>query len=147
MCDSICLSPSAARRKAPRGFDDEEALTGDIIELARQYGRYGYRKIAALLRDAGWLVNDKRIERIWRCEGLKVPAKQPKKGRLWLGDGSCIRLRPEHLSSDIRNWTLCGVRNWTHFVRLMRLPWLTQGPFAEVRCVAFREDGSCHPGW
>ncbi len=67
-----------------------------MIELARQYGRYGYRRIAALLRDSGWLVNDKRVERLWRREGLKVPARQPKKGRLWLNDGSCVRLRPEH---------------------------------------------------
>ncbi len=67
----------------------------DMIELTRQYGRYGYRRIAALLRDAGWHVNDKRVERLWRREGLKVPMKQPKKGRLWLNDGSCIRLRPE----------------------------------------------------
>ena len=66
-----------------------------MVELVRQYGRYGYRRIAALLRDAGWQVNDKRIERLWRREGLKVPMKQPKKGRLWLNDGSCIRLRPE----------------------------------------------------
>ena len=64
--------------------------------LVRQYGRYGYRKIAELLRStAGRVVNDKRVERIWRLEGLKVPAKQPKKGRLWLADGSCIRLRAE----------------------------------------------------
>jgi putative transposase len=67
-----------------------------MIELARQYGRYGYRRIAALLRDAGWHVNDKRVERLWRREGLKVPMKQPKKGRLWLNDGSCVRLQPEH---------------------------------------------------
>ena len=67
----------------------------DIIELARQYGRYGYRKVAGLLRQAGWTINDKRVERIWRREGLKVPPKQPKRGRLWLVDGSCIRLRPE----------------------------------------------------
>ena len=67
-----------------------------MIELARQYGRYGYRRIAALLRDAGWHVNDRRIERLWRREGLRVPMKQPKKGRLWLNDGSCVRLRPEH---------------------------------------------------
>ncbi len=80
----------------PTRRDDEERLTADIIELARQYGRYGYRKIAALLREAGWAVNDKRVERIWRREGLKVPYKQPKRGRLWLTDGSCIRLRPEH---------------------------------------------------
>ena len=67
-----------------------------MIALARQYGRYGYRRIAALLRDAGWRVNDKRVERLWRREGLKVPTKQPKKGRLWLNDGSCVRLKPQH---------------------------------------------------
>ena len=128
MCDSICLSPSAAsvrrsvshrstQRKAPRGVDDEEALIADIIELARQYGRYGYRKIAALLRDAGWLVNDKRVERIWRCEGLKVPAKQPKKGRLWLNDGSCIRLRPEHRDHV---WSYDFVEDRTHDGRKFR---------------------------
>jgi putative transposase len=66
-----------------------------MIELTRQYGRYGYRRVAALLRDAGWHLNDKRIERLWRREGLKVPMKQPKKSRLWLNDGSCVRLRPE----------------------------------------------------
>ena len=67
-----------------------------MIELTRQYGRYGYRRIAALLREAGWRVNDKRVERLWRREGLKVPMKQPKKGRLWLNDGSCVRLRPAY---------------------------------------------------
>ena len=62
----------------------EERLTAYIVELARQYGRYGYRKIAALLRStAGWVVNDKRVELIWRQEGLTVPQKQPKRGRLW----------------------------------------------------------------
>ena len=67
-----------------------------IIELATQYGRYGYRRITAMLRQEGWKVNHKRVERLWRKEGLKVPQKQPKRGRLWLNDGSCIRLRPEH---------------------------------------------------
>jgi putative transposase len=86
----------STQRKLPVGRADEERLVADIIELARQYGRYGYRRIAALLRDAGWQVNDKRVERLWRREGLKVPAKQPKKGRLWLNDGSCVRLRPEY---------------------------------------------------
>ncbi len=85
----------STQRMAPRGADDEAALTAEIIALAKRYGRYGYRRIAALLRDAGWTVNRKRVERIWRCEGLKVPARQPKRGRLWLADGSCIRLRPE----------------------------------------------------
>ena len=76
---------------------DEERLTEDIITLATKYGRYGYRRIAALLNnEMGWRVNHKRVERIWRREGLKVPQKQPKRSRLWLNDGSCIRLRPEY---------------------------------------------------
>lgn len=74
--------------------DDRERLIVDIIKLATKYGRYGYRRITALLRNEGWRVNHKRVERIWRQEGLKVPKKQPKRGRLWLNDGSCVRLRP-----------------------------------------------------
>jgi len=70
-------------------------LISQIVRLATQYGRYGYRRITALLRNDGWRVNHKRVERIWRREGLKVPQKQPKRGRLWLNAGSCIRLRPE----------------------------------------------------
>ncbi len=101
----------STQRKMPRGREDEERLTADLIELARQYGRYGYRKITALLREAGWRVNDKRVERIWRREGLKVPAKQPKRGRLWLADGSCIRLRPEHRDHV---WSYDFVEDRTH---------------------------------
>ena len=71
-------------------------MTGRIIQLACCYGRYGYRRITALLRREGWNVNHKRVERIWRREGLRVPAKQRKQRRLWFNDGSCIRLRPEH---------------------------------------------------
>ena len=71
-------------------------LTQRIIELACMYGRYGYRRIAAMLRLKGWRVNHKRVERIWKKEGLKVPKKQPKKGRLWFNDGSWVRLRSEH---------------------------------------------------
>jgi putative transposase len=85
----------STQRKAPQGRADEERLTDDIIELADQYGRYGYRMVTGLLNNAGWHVNHKRVERIWRREGLKVPQKQKKKGRLWLNDGSCMRLRPE----------------------------------------------------
>ena len=88
-----------------------------MIELARQYGRYGYRRIAALLRRAGWQVNDKRIERLWRREGLKVPAKQPKKGRLWFNDGSCIRLRPEYPNHV---WSYDFVHDRTHDGRVFR---------------------------
>jgi transposase InsO family protein len=76
--------------------DDEAALVGRVVELASEYGRYGYRRVTALLRREGWRVNHKRVERIWRAEGLKVPRRQPKRKRLWLADGSCVRLRPEH---------------------------------------------------
>ncbi|WP_106610590.1 IS3 family transposase [Shimia abyssi] len=86
----------STQRRLPVGRTDEDRLVADMIELTRQYGRYGYRRVAAMLRDAGWIVNDKRVERLWRREGLKVPMKQPKKGRLWLNDGSCVRLRPEY---------------------------------------------------
>ncbi len=85
----------ATQRHQPHIADDEEALTGAIVDLAERYGRYGYRRITAMLRRDNWRVNHKRVERIWRREGLKVPAKQPKRDRLWLNDGSCIRLRPE----------------------------------------------------
>ena len=83
--------------------NDEERLVARIIELATRYGRYGYRRITALLNQQGWKVNHKRVERIWRREGLKVPKKQPKRGRLWLTDGSCIRLK----ISNTR--IMCGV--------------------------------------
>jgi transposase InsO family protein len=75
---------------------EESRLVADTIALATKYGRYGYRRITALLNERGWKVNHKRVERIWRQEGLKVPKRQPRRGRLWLNDGSCIRLRPEH---------------------------------------------------
>lgn len=84
----------STQRREPVRRDDEDALTQAIIRLASEYGRYGYRRITALLRAEGWDVNHKRVWRIWRREGLKVPMKQPKKGRLWLNDGSCVRLRP-----------------------------------------------------
>jgi transposase InsO family protein len=74
---------------------DEAELTAAIVRLATKYGRYGYRRIRQLLVDEGWRVSVKRVYRIWRREGLKVPKKQPKRGRLWLNDGSCIRLQPE----------------------------------------------------
>ena len=95
-CKVLGQARSSQRRIA---FVDaeEKRLTRDIIDLATRYGRYGYRRIAALLNNTkGWRVNHKRVERIWRREGLKVPKKQPKRSRLWLNNGSCIRLRPEH---------------------------------------------------
>jgi transposase InsO family protein len=85
----------ATQRHAPVERDDEEPLTRRIVHLASVYGRFGYRRIAGMLDREGWRVNHKRVERIWRREGLRVPKRQPKRGRLWLNDGSCVRLRPE----------------------------------------------------
>ena len=86
----------AVQRHTPVVRDDEDRLTGRIVELAAVYGRYGTPRINAMLRREGWRVNHTRVERIWRQEGLKVPKKQPKRRRLWFNDGSCIRLRPTH---------------------------------------------------
>lgn len=96
----------------------EEVLTRRIIELATRYGRYGYRRITGLLNNEGWKVNHKRVERIWRREGLKVPKKQPKRGRLWLNDGSCIRLRPEYKNHV---WSYDFMTERTHDGRAFRI--------------------------
>ena len=87
-----------------------------MVELATQYGRYGYRRITAMLRRDGWIVNHKRVQRLWRREGLKVPSRQPKRRRLWLNDGSCIRLRPrakDHVWSY--DFVSCRTRNGRAF--------------------------------
>jgi len=76
--------------------DDEASLVRRMIALATQYGRYGYRMVTGMLRNEGWQVNHKRVERLWRQEGLKVPQQQRQRRRLWLNDGSCVRLRPQH---------------------------------------------------
>jgi putative transposase len=123
----------STQRKAPRGREDAERLTADVIELARQYGRYGYRKIAALLRQGGWSLSDGRVERIWKREGLKVPQKQPKRGRLWLTDGSCIRLRPER-SNHV--WAYDFVEDRTHDGRRLRM--LTIVDEFSHECLAIR---------
>jgi putative transposase len=88
--------PRSTQRRTPHVPDDEPRLVNQMVELATQYGRYGYRMVTGLLREDGWKVNHKRIERLWRREGLKVPQKQPKRRRLWLNDGSCVRLRPAY---------------------------------------------------
>jgi len=89
-----------------------------MVELATQYGRYGYRRVTALLRREGWRVNHKRIERLWRQEGLKVPTKQPKRKRLWLNDGACVRLRPAHRDHV---WSYDFVLTRTHDGRPVRM--------------------------
>lgn len=93
-------------------------MTADIAWLASRYDRYGYRRITAMLRSEGWTLNAKRVERIWRREGLKVPRKQPKKGRLWLSDGSCVRLRPERPNHV---WSYDFVEGRTHNGRRFRM--------------------------
>jgi putative transposase len=108
----------SVQRHASRLREDEDALTAAIVSLASRYGRYGYRRVTALLQRAGWEVNHKRVERIWRREGLKVPQKQPKRGRLWLNDGSCVRLRPEYTDHV---WAYDFVADRTHDGRPLRM--------------------------
>jgi len=95
-CDLVGLSRTAWRYQ-PLVRDDKAPFRAEIIRLACTYGRYGYRMIAGLMRNAGWQqATQDRVRRIWKEEGLKVPDKQHPRGRLWLNDGSCLRLRPEH---------------------------------------------------
>ena len=117
VCSVIGQHRSTQRRK-PHARDDEDALTAAIVRLASDYGRYGYRRITALLRADGWLVNMKRVYRIWRREGLKVPTKQLKRKRLWFNDGSCIRLRPRHRNHV---WSYDFVQDRTNDGKVFRM--------------------------
>jgi len=97
---------------------DEGALRKAVLALATKYGRYGYRRITALLRSAGWRVGKDRVQRIWRREGLKVPQKQKPRARLWLNDGSCVRLRPVRPNHV---WSYDFVSAITHDGRALRI--------------------------
>ena len=108
----------STQRKLPQGRPDEDALTRSVIALASEYGRYGYRRVWALLKRQGWDIGVGRVERIWRREGLKVPRKQPKRGRLWLNDGSCIRLRATHPGHV---WSYDFVMDRTHDGKAFRM--------------------------
>ena len=110
--------PRTTQRGARKVASDEGALRGDIVRLASRFGRYGYRRVTDMLRIEGWGVNHKRVERIWRQEGLKVPERQPKRGRLWLNDGSCIRLRPLYRGHV---WSYDFVASRTHDGRALKL--------------------------
>ena len=110
--------PRSSQRYAGLIRGNGEVLRAEIVRLASQYGRYGYRRITALLRNDGWRVNHKRVERIWRQEGLKVPKRQPKRGRLWLNDGSCVRLRPTHRNHV---WSYDFVSERTHDGRPLKI--------------------------
>ena len=110
--------PRTTQRRARKVASDEGALRGDIVRLASRFGRYGYRRVTDMLRIEGWGVKHKRVERIWRQEGLKVPERQPKRGRLWLNDGSCIRLRPLYRGHV---WSYDFVASRTHDGRALKL--------------------------
>ena len=110
--------PRSTQRRQPYVPDDEPRLVAHMIDLAGEYGRYGYRRITALLRQDGWKVNHKRVERLWRREGLKVPSKRPKRGRLWLNDGSCVRLRAAHRDHV---WSYDFVHQRTHDGKAFRM--------------------------
>jgi putative transposase len=114
----VVKQPRGTQRYRPTQRDDEDALTQAIVTLASQYGRSGYRRITALLKRARWKVGKDRVERIWRREGLKVPQKQKPRGRLWLNDGSCVRLRPQHANHV---WSYDFVSTKTHDGRTVRM--------------------------
>ena len=114
----VLSQPRSTQRHVLRERADEARLRSRVVELGSDYGRYGYRRITALLRWEGWTVNHKRVERIWRQEGLKVPQKQPKRKRLWLADGSAVRLRPTHKDHV---WAYDFVFTRTHDGRLLKL--------------------------
>ncbi len=116
-CRVLGQARSTQRHKL-RVTDFDKRLEARVIELASLHGRYGYRRITAIMRREGWRVNHKRVERIWRREGLKVPARQPKRARLWLNNGSCIRLRPTHKNHV---WSYDFVHAWTHDGRPLKL--------------------------
>ncbi len=97
---------------------DEDALTQAIIALASEYGRYGYSRITALLQRVGWKVGRDQVQHIWRREGLKVPKKHKPRSRLWLNNGSCIRLRPERANHV---WSFDFVEGHTHDGRSLRI--------------------------
>jgi putative transposase len=110
--------PRAVQRYIPTVRADEDALTQAIVAYAAEYGRYGYRRVTALLNERGWSVGKDRVQRIWRREGLKVPKKQRPRGRLWLDDGSCVRLRAQRANHV---WSYDFVHHATHDGRTMRL--------------------------
>ena len=129
----IVAQPRGTQRYVPTVRADEDGLTRAIVTLGSEYGRYGYRWITALLNSSGWDVGKDRVSRIWRREGLKVPKKQRPRGRLWLNDGSCVRLRPERRNHV---WSYDFVACQTHDGRNIRLMTLIDEYTRE--CLAIR---------
>ena len=108
----------STQRYEPKPNQEQEKLETRVIELATEYGRYGYRQVTNLLNMEGWSVGKDRVHTIWRQEGLKVPQKQPKKSRLWLADGSCVRHRPERKNHV---WSYDFVSEQTHDGRKFKI--------------------------
>jgi transposase InsO family protein len=106
------------QRYVPTLPADEDGLTRAIVALASEYGRYGCRRVTALLQADGWQVGKDRVQRIWRREGLKVPSRHRPRSRLWLNDGSCVRLRPLHRNHV---WSFDFVQAQTHDGRSLRI--------------------------
>jgi len=129
----IVSQPRGTQRYVPTVRADEDVLTKAVVTLASEYGRYGYRRITALPRSGGWQIGKDRVQRIWRREGLKVPKKQRPRGRLWLNDGSCVRLRPER---PRHVWSYDFVSAQTHDGRSVRL--LTLIDEFTRQCLAIR---------
>jgi putative transposase len=129
--------PRSTQRYPVNLSEEEEALVERIIDLATQYGRYGYRRITALLRSNGLIINHKKVERIWREEGLKVPKRQPKRKRLWFNDGSCVRLRPGYKDHV---WSYDFVHDKTEDGRKFRI--LTLIDESSRECLALKVDRS-----
>jgi putative transposase len=137
----VLEQPRSTQRQQRVVKTDEEVLKERMVALACEYGRYGYRRITALLRSEGWHVNHKRIERIWHQEGLKVPTKQPKRRRLWLNDGSCIRLRPAHKDHV---WSYDFVADRTSNGRSMRMLNVIDEYTRECLCIHVARQVTAH---
>lgn len=108
----------STQRYSPLPNHEQEKLECRVVQLASEYGRYGYRQVTGLLNNEGWAVGKDRVFSIWQREGLKVPQKQPKRSRLWLADGSCIRLRPEFKNHV---WSYDFVSDQTHDGRKFKI--------------------------
>jgi len=125
---------SSLRYKAKA--QDNDALRLAMIRLAKQYGRYGYRKIAELLRIEGWRVNHKKVERLWREEGLKLPERHKKRRRLYHKDSSVIRLRPKHANHV---WAIDFVHDKLSNGRSYKMPTVLDEYTRQALCVEVKD--------
>ena len=117
-------------------FQDNDALRLAMIRLAKQHGRYGYRKIAELLRIEGWRVNHKKVERLWREEGLKLPERHKKRRRLYHKDSSVIRLRPTHANHV---WAIDFVHDKLSNGRSYKMPTVLDEYTRQALCVEVKD--------